>query len=80
MPQSPLWTSVAKIVVVGGVIGMFGMLLASYKGIPVVGLILFGLVLKSHAGEGYSVIITPWAATPTRLGSPVLTPAGCPSS
>jgi putative multiple sugar transport system permease protein len=45
MPQSPLWTSVAKIVVVGGVIGLFGMLLASYKGIPVVGLILFGLVL-----------------------------------
>jgi putative multiple sugar transport system permease protein len=45
MAQSPVWTSVAKIVVVGGVIGMFGMLLASYKGIPVVGLILFGLVL-----------------------------------
>ena len=45
MPQSPLWTSVAKVVVVGGVIGLFGMLLASYKGIPVVGLILFGLVL-----------------------------------
>jgi len=45
MPQTPLWTSVAKMVVVGGVIGIFGMLLASYKGIPVVGLILFGLVL-----------------------------------
>src|SRR5665811_1462247 len=45
MPQTPLWTSVAKMVVVGGVIGIFGMLLASYKCIPVVGLILFGLVL-----------------------------------
>ncbi len=45
MPQSPMWTSVAKIVIVGGVIALFGMLLASYKGIPVVGLILFGLVL-----------------------------------
>jgi putative multiple sugar transport system permease protein len=45
MPQAPLWTSVAKIVVVGGVIALFGMLLASYKGVPVVGLILFGLVL-----------------------------------
>ncbi len=45
MPQPPLWTSVAKIVVVGAVIGLFGMLLASYRGIPVVGLILFGLVL-----------------------------------
>jgi len=45
MPQPPLWTYVAKIVVVGAVIGIFGMLLASYKGIPVVGLILFGLVL-----------------------------------
>jgi ribose/xylose/arabinose/galactoside ABC-type transport system permease subunit len=45
MPQSPMWTSVMKIVIVGGVIALFGMLLASYKGIPVVGLILFGLVL-----------------------------------
>ena len=45
MPLPPMWTSVTKIVVVGAVIGLFGMLLASYKGIPVVGLILFGLVL-----------------------------------
>lgn len=45
MPQSPMWTTVAKIVVVGAVIALFGLLLASYKGIPVVGLILFGLVL-----------------------------------
>jgi putative multiple sugar transport system permease protein len=45
MPQSPMWASIVKIVIVGGVIGLFGMLLASYKGIPVVGLILFGLVL-----------------------------------
>ncbi len=45
MAQSPLWMSVTKIVIVGGVIALFGMLLASYRGIPVVGLILFGLVL-----------------------------------
>lgn len=45
MPQPPLWASVAKVVVVGAVIGLFGMLLAMYKGIPIVGLILFGLVL-----------------------------------
>ncbi|HSN12940.1 MAG TPA: multiple monosaccharide ABC transporter permease [Propionibacteriaceae bacterium] len=45
MPQGPLWGSVAKIVLVGAVIALFGMLLASYKGIPVVGIILFGLVL-----------------------------------
>lgn len=45
MPQGPLWGSVAKIVLVGAVIGLFGLLLASYKGIPVVGIILFGLVL-----------------------------------
>jgi putative multiple sugar transport system permease protein len=37
--------SVIKLVVIGAVIAGVGMLLASYKGIPIVGLILLGLVI-----------------------------------
>jgi len=45
MVVPPIGGMVAKVVVVGAIIVVFGLLLASYKGIPVVGLILMGLVL-----------------------------------
>lgn len=37
--------SVLKLVVLGAIVAGFGLLLASYKGIPIVGLILLGLVI-----------------------------------
>ena len=45
MVVPPLTLAVVKLVVISAVTIVFGMLLASYKGIPVVGLILFALIL-----------------------------------
>lgn len=45
MAMPPVSGMIVKIVVVSVIIVVFGLLLASYKGIPVVGLILFGLIL-----------------------------------
>jgi putative multiple sugar transport system permease protein len=45
MHVAPLAVSVVKIVFAGGLLLVLGLLLASYKGVPVVGLILFALVL-----------------------------------
>ena len=45
MSVPPLAVVVVKLVIAGGLLLGLGMLLASYKGVPVVGLILFGLVL-----------------------------------
>ena len=44
MPTPPLAVTVLKLTLVGGGILVFGLLLASYKGVPVVGLILGALV------------------------------------
>lgn len=45
MHVAPLAVSIVKIVFAGGLLLVLGLLLASYKGVPVVGLILFALVL-----------------------------------
>jgi putative multiple sugar transport system permease protein len=45
MPTPSLTISVIKLVVVCGLLIVFGLLLASYKGVPVVGLILGSLIL-----------------------------------
>ncbi len=45
MPLPTMTSAVIKLVIVGAVILVFGLLLASYKGIPVVGMILFALIL-----------------------------------
>ncbi len=45
MPNGPIAVTILKLVVLGGVILIVGLLLASYRGVPVVGLILFALVL-----------------------------------
>lgn len=45
MPLPPMATMILKLVLLGGVVLVFGLLLASYRGIPVVGLILLGLVI-----------------------------------
>ncbi len=45
LPVQPLIAMVVKLVLVSAVIIVFALLLASYKGIPVVGLILFALVI-----------------------------------
>ncbi len=45
MTPPSLAVSILKIVVIGAIISTFGMLLASYKGIPIVGLILLALVI-----------------------------------
>ncbi len=45
MHLPPIAVTVVKLVIAGGLLLVLGMLLASYKGVPVVGLILFGLVL-----------------------------------
>ena len=45
MDVPPMVLSVIKLVIVGGGLLIFALLLASYKGVPVVGLILGGLVL-----------------------------------
>ena len=45
MPQPSMVVSVLKITVLGAIILFFGLLLASYRGIPIVGLILLGLVI-----------------------------------
>jgi len=45
LPVQPLIAVVVKLVLVSAVIIVFALLLASYKGIPVVGLILFALVI-----------------------------------
>jgi len=44
MEVAPLSISILKLTILGAAVLGFGLLLASYKGIPVVGLILFGLV------------------------------------
>jgi len=45
LPVQPLVAMVVKLVLVSAIIIVFALLLASYKGIPVVGLILFALVI-----------------------------------
>ncbi len=45
MTPPSIVVSVLKVVLLGAIIATFGMLLASYKGIPIVGLILLGLVI-----------------------------------
>ncbi|PKW26785.1 multiple monosaccharide ABC transporter permease [Phycicoccus duodecadis] len=45
MKVAPMTVTVIKIVFAGGLLLALGLLLASYKGVPVVGLILFALVL-----------------------------------
>ena len=45
MSVPPIAVTVVKLVIAGGLLLALGMLLASYKGVPVVGLILFGLVI-----------------------------------
>jgi len=45
MPVPSMMRSVLKLIVLGAIVLVFGLLLASYKGIPVVGLILFALVI-----------------------------------
>lgn len=45
MPVPSMAGAVVKLVLLGGVLLVFGLLLASYRGIPVVGLILLGLVI-----------------------------------
>ena len=45
MPLPAMGTTIAKLVVFGAIILAFGLLLASYRGIPVIGLILLGLVV-----------------------------------
>jgi putative multiple sugar transport system permease protein len=45
MTVAPLAVTVIKLVIAGGLLLALGLLLASYKGVPVVGLILFGLVI-----------------------------------
>ena len=45
MHVPPMTVTVVKLVIAGGLLLTLGMLLASYKGVPVVGLILFGLVI-----------------------------------
>ncbi|WOP17726.1 multiple monosaccharide ABC transporter permease [Raineyella sp. LH-20] len=45
MPLPSMVGSVIKLVVLGALIMIFGMLLASYRGVPVVGLILLALVI-----------------------------------
>ncbi|WP_377645267.1 multiple monosaccharide ABC transporter permease [Oryzobacter terrae] len=45
MHLPPIAVTVVKLVIAGGLLLVLGMLLASYKGVPVVGLILFGLVI-----------------------------------
>ncbi len=42
---SPMAVTILKLVVVNGLLVVFGLLLASYKGVPVIGLILLGLVV-----------------------------------
>ena len=45
MDVPPMILTVIKLVLIGGLLLVFGLLLASYRGVPVVGLILFGLVV-----------------------------------
>ncbi len=44
LEPSSMVAMIVKLVLLGAIILVFGLLLASYKGIPVVGLILFGLI------------------------------------